>query len=289
MIKMSAGEDLLKRYDVQLLEKRFLELGIKLTELQKIQFLQYYEYLVEKNKVMNLTAITEYEEVVEKHFADSLAASAVYDINKAHKVIDVGTGAGFPGIPLKIVYPHLHIVLLDSLNKRVQFLNEVIQLLQLTDAQAVHGRAEDYAKKELYREQFDLCVSRAVANLSTLSEYCIPFIIIDGLFISYKSTKIDKEVEDAKEAIAVLGGKIKEKKELILPGSDIPRSFILIKKERPTPAKFPRKAGMPSKEPLSEKTRPGEKKEKKRENKQDHKQENKKKYNRENKWQTIKK
>lgn len=258
--QMSMGEELLERYDVSLLEQRFLDLGITLTKEQEIRFLQYYEYLVEKNKVMNLTAITEYEAVVEKHFADSLAAAAVYDIGKAKSVIDVGTGAGFPGIPLKIVYPHLKIVLLDSLNKRVQFLNELISLLHLKDAQAVHGRAEDYAKKEEYRGQFDLCVSRAVANLSTLSEYCIPFIKIDGLF---KSTKIDKEVKEAGTAVSLLGGRIEEKKELILPGSDIPRSFILIRKQRPTPAKFPRKAGLPSKEPLSEKTKPGGKKGKK--------------------------
>ncbi|MDD6661422.1 MAG: 16S rRNA (guanine(527)-N(7))-methyltransferase RsmG [Lachnospiraceae bacterium] len=261
--QMSTGEELLERYDVSLLEQRFLDLGITLTQEQKIQFLLYYEYLLEKNQVMNLTAITEYEEVVEKHFADSLAAAAVYELGKADSVIDVGTGAGFPGIPLKIVYPHLKIVLLDSLNKRVQFLNEVISLLHLEDAQAVHGRAEDYAKKEEYREQFDLCVSRAVANLSTLSEYCIPFIKIDGLFISYKSTKIDEEVKKAGTAISLLGGRIEEKKALILPGSDIPRSFILIRKERPTPAKFPRKAGLPSKEPLSEKTKPDGKKGKK--------------------------
>lgn len=228
--QMSMGEELLERYDVSLLEQRFLDFGITLTKEQKIQFLQYYEYLVEKNQVMNLTAITEYEAVVEKHFADSLAAAAVYDIGKAKSVIDVGTGAGFPGIPLKIVYPHLKIVLLDSLNKRVQFLNEVISLLQLKDAQAVHGRAEDYAKKEEYRGKFDFCVSRAVANLSTLSEYCIPFIKIDGLFISYKSTKIDEEVKEAGTAVSLLGGRIEEKKELILPGSDIPRSFILIRK-----------------------------------------------------------
>ena len=261
--QMSMGEELLERYDVSLLEQRFFDLGITLTKEQEIRFLQYYEYLVEKNQVMNLTAITEYEAVVEKHFADSLAAAAVYDIGKAKSVIDVGTGAGFPGIPLKIVYPHLKIVLLDSLNKRVQFLNELISLLHLKDAQAVHGRAEDYAKKEEYRGQFDLCVSRAVANLSTLSEYCIPFIKIDGLFISYKSTKIDKEVKEAGTAVSLLGGRIEEKKELILPGSDIPRSFILIRKQRPTPAKFPRKAGLPSKEPLSEKTKPGGKKGKK--------------------------
>lgn len=261
--QMNKGEELLERYDVSLLEQRFLDLGIILTQEQKIQFLLYYEYLVGKNQVMNLTAITEYGEVVEKHFVDSLAADAVYEIEKAGSVIDVGTGAGFPGIPLKIVHPHLRIVLLDSLNKRVQFLNEVISLLHLEDAQAVHGRAEDYAKKSEYREQFDLCVSRAVANLSTLSEYCIPFIKIDGLFISYKSTKIDKEVEEAGAAISLLGGRIEEKKELILPGSDIPRSFILIRKERPTAAKFPRKAGQPSKEPLSEKMKPSGKKERK--------------------------
>lgn len=255
---------LLNKYNVELLEDRFCQLGITLTQKQKVQFLKYYEYLVEKNKVMNLTAITEFEEVVEKHFADSLAAAAVYKIGDFSSVIDVGTGAGFPGIPLKIVYPHMNIVLLDSLNKRVQFLNEVIELLGLQGAEAVHGRAEDYAKKEEYREQFDFCVSRAVANLSTLSEYCIPFIKVDGLFISYKSIKADEEMRDADTAIALLGGKIEEKRELILPGSELSRSFVLIRKEKTTPAKFPRKAGLPAKEPLSEKTKPAAKKGKKK-------------------------
>ena len=252
-------------YGMDQFENELKELRIVLSDVQKQQFEEYYKLLVEWNEVMNLTAITDYKDVMKKHFFDSLTVVRAYPeiLTEVVSVIDIGTGAGFPGIPLKIVYPHLKIVLLDSLNKRVQFLNEVISLLQLKDAQAVHGRAEDYAKKEEYRGKFDFCVSRAVANLSTLSEYCIPFIKIDGLFISYKSTKIDEEVKEAGTAVSLLGGRIEEKKELILPGSDIPRSFILIRKERPTPAKFPRKAGLPSKEPLSEKTKPGGKKGKK--------------------------
>ena len=244
-------------------EEEIEKFNINLTEHQKEQFDRYYEMLVEWNNVMNLTGITDYDEVNLKHFTDSLTLVRNIDMNKIDAVIDIGTGAGFPGLPIKIAFPHIHVVLLDSLNKRIKFLNAVIEELDLADVETLHGRAEDYAKKEEYRGQFDLCVSRAVANLSTLSEYCIPFIKIDGLFISYKSTKIDKEVKEAGTAVSLLGGRIEEKKELILPGSDIPRSFILIRKQRPTPAKFPRKAGLPSKEPLSEKTKPGGKKGKK--------------------------
>jgi 16S rRNA (guanine527-N7)-methyltransferase len=165
-------------------------------------------------------------------------------------LIDIGTGAGFPGIPLKIAFPHLNIVLLDSLNKRILFLQEVIEKLQLEHITAIHGRAEDAAKNKEYREQFDLCVSRAVANLSSLSEYCLPFVKKAGLFISYKSTHIDDEIQGAKKALYLLGGKFKDKQEFMLPDSDIGRSFLVIEKEKTTPSKYPRKAGLPSKEPL---------------------------------------
>lgn len=235
----------------QIFENKLSTLGITLTEEQKQQFVKFYELLVEWNKVMNLTGITEYEEVNEKHFVDSLSIVKAIDINKVETVIDIGTGAGFPGIPLKIAFPHLKIVLLDSLNKRINFLNTVIDELGLMDIKTIHGRAEDFAKQGEYREQFDLCVSRAVANLSTLSEYCIPYINKGGMFVPYKSGEIDEEVLQAKKAIHILGGKLEEVVKFQLPGTEIGRSFVKIKKVQNTAKKYPRKAGLPSKEPLS--------------------------------------
>ena len=234
----------------QIFEEKLKEIGIVLTDNQKKQFIRFYELLVEWNKVMNLTGITEYEEVNEKHFVDSVSLVKAIDINKVETVIDVGTWAGFPGIPLKIVFPHLKMVLLDSLNKRIQFLNTVIDELGLSDIQTIHGRAEDFAKKPEYRETFDLCVSRAVANLATLSEYCLPYVQNEGYFIPYKSGEIDQEVEQAKKAIYLLGGKTDEIIKFQLPGSEIGRSFVKIKKIQNTSKKYPRKAGLPVKEPL---------------------------------------
>ena len=234
----------------QIFEDKLKEIGIVLTDTQKDQFFKFYELLVEWNKVMNLTGITEYEEVNEKHFVDSISLVKAIDINKVETVIDVGTGAGFPGIPLKIAFPHLKIVLLDSLNKRIQFLNKVIEELGLSEIETIHGRAEDFAKKVEYRECFDLCVSRAVANLSTLSEYCLPYVKVNGMFIPYKSGEIDPEVEQAKKAIHLLGGKTDEVIKFQLPGSEIGRSFVKIKKTQKTSKKYPRKAGLPVKEPL---------------------------------------
>lgn len=219
-------------------------------EMKRKQFHKYYELLTEWNEKINLTAITEYDEVVEKHFIDSLSLERAVDLSKISTVIDVGTGAGFPGIPLKIVYPHLDVILLDSLNKRVKFLNTVIDELGLDNIKAVHGRAEDIAKREEYREKFDLCVSRAVANLSTLSEYCIPFVKREGLFVSYKSGNIDEEVKNAEKAVRILGGKILEVSKFQLENTDLGRSLVKIKKEKCTPGKYPRKAGVPAKEPL---------------------------------------
>lgn len=240
-------------------KKDLEELHISMSDTQFDQFLVYYEMLVEKNKVMNLTAITEFDEVLKKHFIDSLSLVKVCDLNGNgyESLIDVGTGAGFPGIPLKIAFPDLKVTLLDSLNKRVSFLQEVIEELGLCGAEAVHGRAEDFAKSGQLRETFDLCVSRAVANLSTLSEYCLPYVKVGGKFISYKSEKVSiesgnnkNEIEQADHAISVLGGKLVEQRGFMLPSSDIYRNLIVIEKSRPTPKQYPRKAGTASKNPL---------------------------------------
>ncbi len=241
-------------YDLTSFEKGLEQLTITLSGEQKQQFLTYYEYLVEKNKVMNLTAITEYEEVITKHFLDSLAVVKTSCFKPEElagkKLIDIGTGAGFPGIPLKIAFPKLEILLLDSLNKRINFLNEVTEMLGLTKINTVHGRAEDYAKQKEYRESFDFCVSRAVANLSTLSEYCIPFVKQGGCFISYKSGNVDQELIQAEKAVKILGGQREEVVRFSLADTDMDRSFVVIRKAKPTPKKYPRKAGLPSKEPL---------------------------------------
>lgn len=226
------------------------EFDLDLTADQENMFNRYYELLEEWNGVMNLTSIIDHDEVYEKHFIDSLAIAKAIDMNSVHTLIDVGTGAGFPGIPLKIVYPQLNVVLLDSLNKRVHFLNTVIDELNLNNISAVHGRAEDLAKKVEYREKFDICVSRAVADLSILSEYCIPFVKIGGNFISYKGREIDNEISRSIRAIHILGGELKESIKFQLPYSEIGRSFVMIEKKKSTPIKYPRKAGVPSKEPL---------------------------------------
>lgn len=225
-------------------------MDITLTDKQISQFLVYYEMLTEWNQSVNLTAITKYQDVMKKHFIDSLSLVKVYDVKSRSSVIDVGTGAGFPGLALKIAFPEMELTLLDSLNKRIHFLNAVIERLKLFGIKTLHGRAEDYARQDTYREQFDLCVSRAVANLSTLSEYCLPFVKKDGLFISYKSEKIGEEWKAAEKAISLLGGRVKEQLEFMLPGSDIFRNLFVIEKISDTPKRFPRKAGMPSKEPL---------------------------------------
>lgn len=224
------------------------EIGVTLTEKQVDQFLKYYEMLVEKNKVMNLTSITEFDEVIEKHFVDSLQIAQYVDLTQEVSIIDIGTGAGFPGIPLKIAFPEINVTLLDSLNKRINFLNEVIDELGLEKITALHGRAEDYGKNGTYREKFDYCVSRAVANMSSLSEYCLPFVKVGGSFIPYKSGNIDEELEQAKKAVFLLGGKIEKVEKFAL--SEAQRSFVFIKKEKNTAKKYPRKAGLPTKEPL---------------------------------------
>ena len=220
-------------YNLTTLENGCRELSIELSQKQKNQFIQFYEFLVEKNKVMNLTGITEFEEVLTKHF------------------MDIGTGAGFPGVPLKIAFPHLEACLLDSLKKRVNFLEESFELLGLEGIKAIHGRAEEYAKNKEYREKYDLCVSRAVSNLATLSEYCLPYVKTGGTFISYKSGTVQEEAEEAEKAINILGGQVKDITYFKLPDSEIDRSLVIINKKKSTPGKYPRKAGTPLKEPLS--------------------------------------
>ena len=226
------------------------KLGISLTEQQSEQLYEYYRLLVEWNSFMNLTGITEFSEVVQKHFVDSLSIVKVKNMNDVDNLIDVGTGAGFPGLPLKIVFPHLKVTLLDALNKRIDFLNAVIEKTGLTGIETIHGRAEDFAKPGLKREIYDLCVSRAVANLATLSEYCLPYVKIGGEFIPYKSGEVADELQDAKSAVFLLGGKVESCENFDLPGSDIHRSLVRIKKVGGCPKKYPRKAGMPSKVPL---------------------------------------
>lgn len=240
--------------------KRYLEKitegAVILSDKQLSMFEQYYEMLVEKNKVMNLTAITEREEVILKHFIDSLAIAGYVKLwEKPYTLIDVGTGAGFPGVPLKIAFPNLRVTLFDSLNKRVKFLQEVMDDLSLQGVDeasfvAIHGRAEEGARKKELRGQFDFVVSRAVANMAVLAEYCIPFVKQGGYFIPYKTETVDEELKQAEKAISLLGGAYEKTEKLLLPDSDIGRSFVFIKKKKPTPNIYPRKAGTASKQPL---------------------------------------
>jgi 16S rRNA (guanine527-N7)-methyltransferase len=236
--------------DITLLNKMSYEFNIELTDKQIQQFILFYEMLIETNKVMNLTAITEFEEVICKHFIDSLSLVKLYNINNGLNLIDIGTGAGFPGIPLKIVFPDIKVILLDSLNKRVKFLNDVINSLGLNDIYAFHGRAEEFGNNIEYREKFDLCVSRAVARMVTLSEYCLPFVKLNGHFISYKAGNMNNELDESKKAITILGGKLIDSKSFQLPGTDIERTLIKIKKINTTPKKYPRSSGKPVNAPI---------------------------------------
>lgn len=213
------------------------------------KFYKYYELLVEWNEKINLTAITEEDDVAVKHFLDSLNAAKGI-VNSGMKVIDVGTGAGFPGLPVKIDNPGISLTLVDSLNKRIGFLNEVISALDLTDVETVHSRAEDLGINKDYREKYDVCVSRAVANLTTLCELCLPFVKVGGLFVSLKGPKAEEEVKEAKKAIELLGGSLAEVKNYDLSDTDLNHNIVIIKKISHTPTKYPRKAPKPSKEPL---------------------------------------
>ena len=242
----------MKQLFVDKMNNGLRELGISFSERQMEQFYQYYELLVEWNKVMNLTAITELEQVVSKHFIDSLSLVRVVEglQESTASLVDVGTGAGFPGIPLKIACPELRITLLDSLNKRIKFLNEVTGSLGLENVVTIHGRAEDAGRNPQYRESFDYCVSRAVANAATLSEYCLPFVKVGGCFVAYKSGKVEEELEQGRKAVKMLGGEIQKAEYFRLACADADRALVVICKKEKTPKRFPRKAGVPAKEPI---------------------------------------
>ena len=232
------------------LKKDAFIFGINLSDEQLSQFYTYYQMLIEWNEKINLTAITDFDEVLKKHFLDSLSIGRLLKQDEEVSILDIGTGAGFPGIPIKIAFPNTRITLMDSLNKRVNFLNEVINTIGLEKIEAIHGRAEDFAKKGMLRESFDICVSRAVANLSSLSEFCLPYVKVGGKFISYKSEKALEELETSKKALSILGGDNVTCDEFGLPGTDFNRTFVIIHKVKETPAKYPRKAGIPVKQPL---------------------------------------
>ncbi len=239
------------KYDRSLFLSGLEELEIHLNERQMEQFEQYYDLLIETNQKMNLTAITEWEDVVRKHFIDSLSLVTAVEAEDITRLIDVGTGAGFPGIPLKIAFPEIEITLFDSLGKRVQFLQTVIDALQLKKIEVIHARAEDLAQDKRYRERYDVCVSRAVAQLSVLAEYCLPFVEEGGLFIAYKGQDVTQECKKSEGAVEKLGGIMADVLLFDLPDSDIEHSLVVIEKESHTPKQYPRKAGLPEKRPLS--------------------------------------
>ncbi len=232
----------------EIIKKYSEEIEIKLQEEQIDKFYTYMELLLIWNEKINLTAITNPKEIILKHFIDSITISK--QIKKNAKVIDVGTGAGLPGIPLKIIREDIELTLLDSLNKRINFLKEVKEKLKLSKTEAVHARVEEFGQNKKNREQYDYAISRAVANLATLEEYLIPLVAINGYTISMKGPKIEEELEQSKKSISVLGGKIEKIEKFELPKSDIGRSLVITKKIKQTPAKYPRKPGMPAKEPI---------------------------------------
>ena len=236
------------------LEKMLIDgadaLGLKLDKNEVKLYFRYMQLLLEWNKRFNLTAIEDPEEIVVKHFVDSIAPLPCFKGNKYKKLIDIGTGAGFPGVPLKIAHPDFAVVLLDSLQKRIYFLRNVVEQLKLDSVTVHHGRAEDYGKMRVFRENFDIAVSRAVSRLTVLVELCLPFVKVNGIFLAYKGPNVDKEIKEAEKAITILGGKILENREIILPGLDEGRNIVIIEKSAPTPEKYPRKAGLPEKRPL---------------------------------------
>ena len=232
----------------ELMKENLKELNIDLTDLQLEQFYNYMSILIEWNKFMNLTGITDPEEVITKHFIDSL--TVLDKIDKNASIIDVGTGAGFPGIPVKIAFPETKVVLLDSLNKRIKFLNEVIEKLELKDIEIIHGRAEECGRNKSYREKYDIAIARAVAPLNVLLEYLMPFVKVNGKCLCMKGSSSEEEIKNSKNAVKVLGGEIIKTEEFYIPNTDIKRRIVQVNKIKETSNKYPRKAGTPSKEPL---------------------------------------
>ena len=232
----------------QIIKENMSKIDIELNNVQIKQFFSYMNLLIEWNKKINLTAIIEPKEIIIKHFVD--CGTIFKYIEEKDNVIDVGTGAGFPGIPIKILNNKINITLVDSLNKRINFLSEVINELELKNVKVIHGRAEDLAQNKEYREKYDKAVSRAVANLSTLSEYDLPFVKINGKMIAMKGFEIEEELGNAKKAIEILGGKIEKVEKFSLIDTENKRSIVLINKLKSTPRQYPRKAGRPSKEPI---------------------------------------
>ena len=235
---------------MQKLKNALEQLNISYTEKMIEQFSVYMEEILDWNEKINLTAITDKDEFVEKHFIDSVLAANAAEVQCAEKVIDVGTGAGFPGIPLAIIFPEKKFVLMDSLNKRLKVIDDVCAKAGIMNVETVHGRAEELSRNKVHREKYDLCVSRAVANMSTLSEYCLPFISQGGYFLAYKGPDSDEEINASKNAIKILGGKIKDIREAALADFGLAHRIVYVEKIKETPAKYPRKAGVPSKEPL---------------------------------------
>lgn len=233
---------------IDILNDELKDISIKLTQIDVELFYKYTDLLIEWNKKINLTAITDIKDIITKHFVDSLTINKYIEENKL--VIDIGTGAGFPGIPLKILNKNNHFILVDSLNKRINFLEEVKRQLNLNNLELIHARAEDLAKKIEYREQSDIVVSRAVANLSTLAEYMLPFVKLNGICICMKGPNIEDEINSSKNAISILGGKIEKIDNISLEQSSIERNIIIIRKIKTTPNKYPRKAGTPAKQPI---------------------------------------
>ncbi|WP_040214760.1 16S rRNA (guanine(527)-N(7))-methyltransferase RsmG [Clostridium polynesiense] len=235
-------------YDI--MKRAALEVSLDFSEEMYHKFMVYMKLLKEWNEKINLTAITEEEEIIKKHFIDSIKAFKAEPFKECSSLIDVGSGAGFPGLPIAIVKPEINIVLLDSLNKRVNFLNTVISVLELKNIKAIHGRAEEEARKKEHREKYDIATSRAVANMSVLSEFCLPFVKNKGYFIPLKGPAVEEELEAGEKAIKILGGELKEIIKVEIEESDMAHNLVVVKKIKSTPSVYPRKAGSISKKPL---------------------------------------